>query len=112
MENVKSDILKLRKELKAINNKDYTTNKKEKCNKQIDVLLNKRMIYALLAKTFNLKVIVLPNYKIVLVINKVGLMIHHLKKRFTKSLKRQNLQYLLILLRFDKTASQLTIVLQ
>ena len=31
------------------------------------------MIYALLAKAFNLKVIVLPNYKIILVLNKSGL---------------------------------------
>ncbi|MDD3999990.1 MAG: hypothetical protein PHX62_03750 [Bacilli bacterium] len=73
IETTKLNINKLGRELKAIKNTDYLIDKKDKCLNQLDALLSKRMIYALLAKAINLKVIVLPNYKIILVLNKSNL---------------------------------------
>ena len=56
--------------LKEIENTDYKKTKNKRCVSMIDKLLEKRVIYSLLARLLKLRVIVLPNYKLIFTIDK------------------------------------------
>lgn len=60
-----TQIEKLKKKIKIIENTDYRRTKYRKCKTTIDKLLEKQVVYSMLARLLKLKVIALPDYKLI-----------------------------------------------
>jgi len=66
---IRSNTRSLKSELTKVKQKDYIGNKFDKCLSELDEILSKNIIYSLLAIVYKIKVIVLPDYRIIIVVD-------------------------------------------
>jgi len=64
---IKELMSQLEKQIKVVNKVNNTVNKEDAINKKLDMYLSQSVNYTLLAELHHFKIIVLPNYKLILV---------------------------------------------
>ena len=67
LNSIKESISSLKKQRKDIKRKDYVGTKEQRIDSWIDKLLNENINYSLLADLHHYKMIVLPNYELIIV---------------------------------------------